>query len=271
MDLTKFIPQFLDRYDRVARLSPALLAISPAITFLDCRYGTSNVLFSSLLSIAAFCGGGYALTRIARDAGQRVQKTLFAQWGGMPTTQMLRHRDHRLDAHTKARCHAVIAKGLKKQFPTDADERLDPEGADALYCAGTIWLIGQTQDNARFPHVFRENLAFGFQKNMVGLRPFGLIIAIVSTGGAILACNALQFSSPYFSAAAIINAALPIKLSLSVSVAMILVWIFFFNSAAAHRTAFTYAERLILSCDQLEAPNVRPKQQRKKPPNGDSQ
>jgi hypothetical protein len=249
MDLNKYFP--LDRYDRTARLWPALLTLAPAIVLFDCLFGAKNPVTSSIVSILATCGGGYALSRIARNAGKRIQDDLYKKWGGAPTTQLLRHRDKHIDVHTKERLHAILSKALKKPFPKSTDEQSDPDAADELYRASTTWLIGQTRGKPAFAHVQRENIAFGFQRNMLGLQSLGIIVSIISLGIALFSCGALRFTPPYFALASVITAKIPIQLSLSFSTIFLLAWPTMFNEGAVKRTAFAYAERLILSCDDI--------------------
>jgi hypothetical protein len=114
-----FIPKFLeDPYDRPARLYTSLLVVVPLAVLVVCLYGAANIALSSVLSILGFSGAAYALGRVARNAGKRIQEELFDKWGGAPTTQMLRHRDTSIDIHTKERFHRVLAKGIKKDLPT---------------------------------------------------------------------------------------------------------------------------------------------------------
>jgi hypothetical protein len=240
----------LDPYNRAARLTPALLTIAPVVVLFYCFYGTSNPLLSAIVSLLGWCGGGYALTRIARNAGSRIQDTLFEKWGGAPTTQLLRHSTPDIDPYTKARCHSILAKALKTPAPTAESEAANPAAADNFYRAATRWLIAQTKDTKKFPAVFRENVAFGFQRNMLGLRPIGLIIAASTLAADLLACASFEPYRPFLKLAAITTATLPIKISMGFSGAILFAWMFMFSEAATRRTGFAYAERLILSCDE---------------------
>ncbi len=63
-------------------------------------------------------------------------------------------------------------------LPSPEAEATDPEAADSLYDSAVQWLIPQTRSGGRFPLVFQENVNYGFRRNLWGLRPIGLAVAI---------------------------------------------------------------------------------------------
>ena len=194
----------------------------------------------SAITIAASCGGAYALCRIVRNAGQRLQVGLFDKWGGAPTTQLLRHGNKHFDIHTKERFHKALSKAIGKKMPTSSAETDDPLSADELYRAAAVWLINHTRDAKTFPLVFKENVAFGFHRNALGLRFFGIGIALVC----LIWCLAYAWFQNAF-----LNLPMPVLISVGYSIGILLMWIFVLNEAALRRTAFAYAERLIQSLD----------------------
>ena len=178
MAMNEYIPKFLDSYDRPARLYPGLMVFVPLAVLLVCFYGTENIVSSSILSILGFSGVAYAIGRVARDSGKRIQEKLFKKWGGAPSTQMLRHSDTSIDVHTKERYHRIVGKGIGKSMPDAETESNNPVVADELYRAATVWLIEKTRNTKMFPLVFKENVAFGFHRNALGLRLAGVVISI---------------------------------------------------------------------------------------------
>jgi hypothetical protein len=257
MAINDFIPKFLDPYDRPARLYPGLLVIAPVAIQIVCLYGADNTAFSNVLAVLGFCGIAYALGRIARNAGKRLQDKLFDKWGGAPTTQMLRHRDTRIDPHTKERFHRVLSKGLGKEMPTHDDERTNPVAADELYRAAATWLIIQTRNTKAFPLVFKENVAFGFHRNTLGLRPAGVTIATLCIIWALYNAKVIAFTAPFFSAKQAIGFTPEILVSLGISTTILITWSFVFTEDALKRTGFSYAEQLLQSCDQLKSSSRR--------------
>lgn len=269
MTFSDFFPKFLsDPYDRPARLYPGLLVALPLAVLLTGLYGTSHNPASFVLPILGFCGTGYLLGRLSRDAGKRIQDRLFIKWGGPPTTQLLRFRNTVIDPHTKERFHNAIAKGIGKSFPTREAEQLDPVAADEIYRAGTVWLIGQTRESKKFPLVFKENVAFGFHRNCLGLRVMGIVAAAVCIIWALFHTAVLGISSPYLSPERLVSSDPGAAVALWIAVGMLLVWLFVLNESAAKRTGYAYAERLLESCDNLkpDSTSSKSKSNKRSPP-----
>ena len=109
------------------------------------------------------------LTQLGRDAGKNKEKGLWDSWGGKPTTQLLRHRDHQLDPNTKSRYHAKLAAivpGIR--MPSPEEEAQDPQAADHVYDSCVKYLIQKTRDHKQFPLLFHENVSYGFRRDLLG-------------------------------------------------------------------------------------------------------
>ncbi len=170
-----------DRYNREARLYPALLVALPAALALFAWFPALRALSPTLVALVGFCGGIVWLSHLARDRGKTLEPHLYAGWDGMPSTAMLRHRDARLLAPLKARYKACLQKHLPEQpFPSEEEERRDPGAADAIYASAGAWLLSHTRDRARFALLFEENVNYGFRRNFWALKPVALTVAVVS-------------------------------------------------------------------------------------------
>lgn len=247
----KFTGGVSDAYDRAARLYPGLIALSPIVVMIPCVFGQQNVLLSSLTTLAASCGCAYALTRVVRNAGHRLQPLLFSAWGGAPTTQLLRHANEHFDVHTKDRFHKTIAKGLGKKMPTAASEKADPQAADEMYRAAAVWLIHQTRDARKFPLVLKENAAFGFHRNAFGIRKAGIAVAL----GCLVFCIAFAAIE---NDGALQKAPASLWISAVYSASLLAAWMLVFTEEAVKRAGFSYAERLCQCLDSIGAPKTRP-------------
>ena len=266
MGVTDIFAKLFDPYERQARLYPGLLVVAPVAAAFACLAAPGSLWRSTLVSVLVGCGAAYALGRVARDAGKRLQDDLFAKWGGAPTTQVLRHSDSMIDAHTKARYHKVLSKGIGKTLPAPEGEAVDPKAADDLYRAGTTWLLGQTRDTKTFPLVFKENIAFGFQRNALGLRRSGIVVSVLSF---LVVLASTAHGTRFFaelSLDALTRVSAPQLVALAVSLVFLGVWIFGLNEAALRRTAFAYALRLFESCDRLPQPKVTAARKSTTPP-----
>jgi hypothetical protein len=172
----------MDAYDLQARHAPFVFSLLPAILVAIVMIpglGHTKIVTSSMaflvLTTMSLVG-----TRIARAAGRARQDALYAAWGGMPTTTMLRYRDTRLNPHTKRIFRERLGRlGTSFPIPTGDEEQRDPEGADIK--------IGAAMDEIRkrakakgIKAVHRENINYGAARNAYGLKPLGLATCLIS-------------------------------------------------------------------------------------------
>lgn len=248
MELDLF-SKLTDTYERKARLYPAMLVLVPPVALAVCLLDISPRLDKGLVGVLVTFGVLYLLTTIARELGKRREGGLFESWGGKPTTQVLRHRNPTFDPVTKARYHTFLGKHLGMNFPTEAEERQDPEAADNTYRAGGQWLLEKTRDRKKFSLLFQENIAYGFRRNSLGLRPLGIATAFLSLLIVLIAVKAFTLSG--VDANALAGAAKSVWISLVISFVMLVIWIFFFTERTVKSAAFSYAEMLVQACDVL--------------------
>lgn len=254
MTLDDLVSKVTDPYERPARLYPALLALLPLLALVMLLYGTKATALSGAVTVAVSCGGLYLTTNLCRELGKRLEEKLFQEWGGKPTTQLLRHRDKTLEGVTKRRYHSFLAAKIGTAFPDEPQETNDPAAADEVYQSGVRWLLNHTrpEDNKKFDLVFKENVAYGFRRNGLGIKPFGLIVSI-GCGLWVLASEGVFFAPDhrFFDPTVLSHLRQPATASLIVSAVMIVTWLFFFTKASTRTAAFTYAETLLRACDTL--------------------
>ena len=163
----------LDPYVLKARVLPIVCGVAPPL-------GLGLVLFprlSTALEIKTLIGGLvifaaiYFLSQLGRDRGKVIEHGLFRKWGGKPSVAMLRHRDSRLDIHTKQRWRAFLeAKVPGLVLATKTEEARCPLWADEGYESATRWLLTQTRGVTRFRILHAENANYGFRRNLLGLK-----------------------------------------------------------------------------------------------------
>jgi hypothetical protein len=172
--------KLFDRYDWVARISPAFLTILPLVIFAFALYpkGLSiNVLTGNATLAALSFAVIYLFASVARYRGERIEPSLIDRWGGWPTTAILRHRDRTLDENTKARYHtALSALGPGIAMPTAEQEARAPAAADDIYRSATRRLI-EARRGAEYNLLQGENASYGFRRNMLGMRAIAVTLA----------------------------------------------------------------------------------------------
>jgi hypothetical protein len=167
-----------DAYERKARLYPALLLIAPIIATGVAIASAKLSILQSIGTAAVGCGGAFLLTQLARDAGRNREKMLFEKWGGMPSVAIFRHRDEWIDPITKGRYHKKLTALVKEaKAPTVEEENVNPAMADKIYTAWSNYLRVNTRDTKKFALLFRENINYGYRRNVWGLRPLGIVIS----------------------------------------------------------------------------------------------
>lgn len=240
--------KLLDPYDLKARLFPGLLVILPAIIFLVLVYGTKNPWLVALSSVLATCGGPYLLASFVRTWGQRAQERLNSKWGGLPSTIVMRHRDNRLPEQTKQRYHHLITSKLGIAMPTPQDELTDPLKADQAYVVAADALRPQTNDPKKFPFVFKELVAYGYNRNAYGSRWVGLLVALGAAALTMLQAGALSLRQPNLRFDMLTP---PHYFVLVISIVFMLLWGFHFTGSTVERSGYSYAKRLWEALDKV--------------------
>ena len=170
------ISELFDSYGRTARLYPGVVCLLPLLWHLPMLSGSVDLSLPEGVAAAAVGSALlYLIASFARYKGKALEPDLIAQWGGWPTSILLRHRDDRLDALTKARYHSQLSRLVGLSMPSAADEQVDPERADATYRSATKWLIEARRGDA-YSLLHKENAAYGFRRNLYGLRNLALML-----------------------------------------------------------------------------------------------
>lgn len=63
------------------------------------------------------------------------------------------------------------------QFPSVDEEPANIELADDAYGSAGRWLRANTRDSSKFDILHKENIGYGFRKNLYGAKPLGLVIS----------------------------------------------------------------------------------------------
>lgn len=240
---------FKDPYERKARVYPALLVMLPILVPIVGTYGAENTVLTGIAGLVLGCGAIYAVANVARGRGKVLEEKLIGKWGGMPTTIALRHRDDFLDSVSKRRYHEAIRERLGIAIPTAVEESEDTTRADDIYVGATRRLRELTRDNKEL--LLEENISYGFHRNMVAMKPVGIIICLIGIAYGMVLTPVIQVSSPYFYLEYINTPGLAAGLTLAISVALLLLWILHFNKTAVKRAGFAYAERLFECLESL--------------------
>lgn len=232
-----------DPYERKARLTPGLIVSLPLLVPLVTIYGPKHPVLSALIGLLGGCGALYLLASIARGRGKQLEEALVKEWGGMPTTIALRHRDTSvLDSVSKQRYHDLITSRLGIIMPTAIEEAADPVRADNLYMGATKRIRELTRGDKSL--LLTENIAYGFHRNMLAMKSVGIATCLFGLAHALIIAKVLQLAPPGFAPHRLADPGLAASMTLLISVVLLAAWLLYFNKEMVRRIGVAYAERL---------------------------
>lgn len=229
----------MDRYDRIARLSPALLTLLPALLFVFVWF---PAVWTQLGAIAAFvvtCGVLFALTRLARKSGQSVERKLGNRVGRLHTASLLSLADDRLPKTMKTRCRSYIEKHSNIVLPSLVDETHDPRNAQDDRLLAIRWLLEHTRPQAEASLLLNENISYGFVRNLLGLKPLGIAVTSSVTLGSAYFLYELEVGSTAFVLGALLCGA---------AFTGLLMWVFLVTTGSVTNASQMYAEKILSRC-----------------------
>jgi hypothetical protein len=192
-----------DRYTREARLAPAFLSLFPVLLVLIISFKGLRDTIPALLSLLCVFGVVRWISHIARGIGDKKEIKLFQDWGGKPTTTMLRFTQGYLTTEEKTRFRSqirhllgeappgkeieTVIKDRKGQdLPSKDDEETaskisDPheraDKLDSLYEPAVAWMRENSRTSVL---VIEEEISYGFQRNFFALHRFAFLCAVAS-------------------------------------------------------------------------------------------
>lgn len=249
-----------DRYTREARLAPAFLSFLPVLVLLLGWFGDLKELIPGLLAFLCFFGIVRWISHIARNIGDRKEIELFCEWGGKPTTTMLRCKPNRSPVYLQARPfllqesqrQIIATKYHQRQhqlLPTEAEEEEmaanDSEALDRLYEPVVAWLRETTRKHsAQNSLVFEENISYGFQRNFHALKPFALLCGV---GALVIHCAAITvLSEPFAKGIVHFSWATAIAVPIAI-IAYLTGLVYFVSKRTVMIQGFAYARQLIFA------------------------
>lgn len=218
-----------DSYQVRARVYPALLTLLPLVV---AAYAVTDLTPLEALAPAVVSAGGvYLLASLSRTYGLRAQDRLVKLWGGLPTTQALRHANESGTA-LRQRRHTRLAELVGAPLPSPDDEHMRPQEADERYeLAARVLIARVRQASERFPRVHEELTHYGFRRNLYGLRSAGLLFSVMAL--AWMLCVWI-----------VGHMTVPIAGAMALSLAALSLWLSVVTPAWVRQAGDLYAERL---------------------------
>ena len=250
--MSNTISSGLDGYTFRARYLPAFTVVLPAWLAFALWFPPDKAMVGTFASTGVTFVLGVVLAQIGRDAGKQRQQSLFREWGGTPTVRALSYRYHVVNGVTLARFHAAlntVVAGL--QLPaSEAEEKADWKGAKTKYESASDYLRSATRDKGKFRLVYAENVNYGFRRNLWGMKPGGIAIAVLGIG-ATTTHAAMGFVSgrPVYTLDATSGV---------LCVAMLTLWLLRFTKPWVKLAADEYSVQLIAASELLAKERIAP-------------
>lgn len=234
----------LDIYSLKARVYPAFVLLLPVLVLALFYITDFKIYYHYATAIISVGFLSFILAQLGRDQGKNKENQLFERMGGKPTIQILRHTNNHLDKTTKARYHKGLSEKIPEiSIPSLEEEQLNPQKSDEVFESCTKYLISKTRDTEKFNLLFKENINYGFRRNLWGMKTWGLSILITSIlTHMVIATDG--FSNIGFKPT---NDIYPYLAFLALG----LFWIFVVTNNWVRLTAFAYAERLYETIEEI--------------------
>ena len=194
---------------------------------------------------------------MGRDQGRRKQSELWKIWGGPPTTHLLRFRSS-ANRVILARRRSKLERLTGYSLPSEQQEAADPAGADQHYEAAVSFLLEASRDTSRFPLLFAESINYGFRRNLWGLKPVGVAVAlfaaICSWGIFVASVDLMAWKSWVDDVIRNPEVAVVSRLIGAIlNTAIIVLWLLVITPEWVRAAAEAYAQRLLGSIDVLDS------------------
>ncbi|MUH04046.1 hypothetical protein [Commensalibacter melissae] len=240
------IKLFFNEYNLKARCIPVVIACFPILalltSFLDLnKFLIANSIVISIFTIVIM----FLLSLYTRSKGRQLEKDLVKDWGGLPTTRFLRHRDKTIDKIEKQKIYQKIEDNLTDKIPTEDEEKSNPEEADKQYNIIVNTLRMKTRDE-EYCILLYENILYGFFRNSLALKKISLFISIsIIIGLLIILCQ----NNPYhfYDFKNFVSYVFTVKLSLILKFILTIMIFFYWVFVVTKKNVKKYADRYALA------------------------
>ncbi|MCY4223670.1 MAG: hypothetical protein OXF06_02435 [Bacteroidetes bacterium] len=181
----------LDTYSYNARFMPALIIILPIIInilalilFHDLyKLGMNEIIIHLFIVLPLLL----LVSHFVRDKGQKFQKRFFKSLGGNPAALWLLHSDSNLDSGTKNRYHSFLNNNIPNwNLPSRDDEEKDRKSVIQTFESAIQWLIANTRNREKYELVFKENISYGFRRNLYATKCYAIGVSCLCFIGGII-------------------------------------------------------------------------------------
>ena len=173
-----------DRYERKARLLPGLLlAAGPALT----AGALLQELSAWYTAVGAAVGveflAAIVLGHYARARGRGIEESLWASWGGPPTTRWLRPNDTTCSDQQKSKWRGAIKRQTGMTIPASVPDGGTDASIDQAIAEATRQLRYVLRNKPNAAILQSHNEDYGFARNLYGVRFLWVALAVLCVAG----------------------------------------------------------------------------------------
>ena len=225
----------LGSYNLRARISVGIIFLAPWLLelylFIPEMHNFSSTLIIGLITYG-LCN---VIVVYCRIPGVKAMKKCFPKL--LPAQESLLPSNHQIDSITKQRYYNFFSENIDDFKIYESDSEMIPYVSSAV-----TWLISKTRDSTKFPLIAEENTNFGFTYNLLGLKPYGIIVS----------CIGIMFNLSLMFLCFFNFICVDLKLliaSLVINLLFLLLWIFIITKSLVISAGRKYARALLSACD----------------------
>ncbi len=246
------LEKIFDTYSLNARVKPAFFLVFPVVMTLFTLFEPSRSWGGAAITFIVFFGIISFAANQMSTKGNIIQEKLFIKWGGAPTTIVLRHSDYRLDTYTKSRYMGIL-EALIPNFTAISSEQevSDSRKADEMYRTAGSYMREYTRDAKKYPLIFKENVAYGFSRNIRAFKWLGVTVSVFSLG---VSCFIIWYKYIKENSTPLLDLLFSIPFEntalVLVLVLITLLWLFMVTEKWVEVRAFSYSKALFSACEK---------------------
>jgi len=181
VDLSYKVFNEFTEYEFKARIFPTVFMLLPLVITILTWYPQLINFETSILILFILMVTISVLAKFVREKGRKIQDKLFDKGKNFPTTTYLKHSDTNLNKYTKARYHKYLNINIENlNIPSVEQELENPEFYNEQYDSAVDWLLEKTRNTNKYQLIYQNNINYGLSRNMLGIKPLGISIAVLS-------------------------------------------------------------------------------------------
>lgn len=247
------LPKLFDRYSLGARVKPSFLLFLPVVIVVFVIYEPSRSVGGALLTFLSSFGVIAFGANQMSSRGNQLQDKLYKEWGGAPTTLIMRPDSPKLDRETRERyCKKLEEMIPNFKAPTDEEALANPNAADQKFRSAATFLLEKTRDAKKYPLILNENIEYGFSRNLRACKWAGVTIALICCAlSAGLLWAQLPESPSLKTLAPWRVVSIPYYLLVCGNGLILFAWLALVTKEWVKVRGFAYALRLYASCEHI--------------------